>query len=113
MGAFFLGETVGPRRWAAVIVGFCGALIVIRPGLSVMHPAGFLVIVAATAFAARQVLSRHLAKDDRTVTTVAYTALVSTVVLTLPLPLFWKTPEVGLQWALLLAWLFLLNLASC
>lgn len=102
MGALFLGETVGPRRWAAVIVGFCGALIVIRPGLGVMHPAGFLVIVAATAFAARQVLSRHLAKDDRTVTTVAYTALVSTVVLTLPLPLFWTTPEVGMQWALLL-----------
>ncbi|MEP5730890.1 MAG: DMT family transporter [Sulfitobacter sp.] len=101
MGALFLGETVGPRRWAAVLVGFCGALIVIRPGMGVMHPAGFLVIVAATAFAARQVLSRHLAKDDRTVTTVAYTALVSTVVLTLPLPLFWKTPEVGLQWALL------------
>lgn len=101
MGALFLGETVGPRRWAAVIVGFCGALIVIRPGLSVMHPAGFLVIVAATAFAARQVLSRYLAKDDRTVTTVAYTALVSTVVLTLPLPLFWTTPEVGVRWALL------------
>lgn len=101
MGALFLGETVGPRRWAAVLVGFCGALIVIRPGLGAMHPAGFLVIVAATAFATRQVLSRHLAKDDRTVTTVAYTALVSTVVLTLPLPLFWTTPEVGTQWALL------------
>ncbi|WP_375230051.1 DMT family transporter [Roseobacter sp. S98] len=102
MGALFLGETVGPRRWAAVVVGFCGALIVIRPGLGVMHPAGFLVIVAATAFAARQVLSRHLAKDDRTVTTVAFTALVSTVVLSLPLPFFWTTPEVGMQWVLLL-----------
>lgn len=102
MGALFLGETVGPKRWAAVIVGFCGALIVIRPGLGVMHPAGFLVIVAATAFAARQVLSRRLAKDDRTVTTVAYTALVSSVALTFPLPFFWTTPELGVQWALLL-----------
>ncbi len=101
MGALFLGETVGPRRWAAVVFGFCGALIVIRPGLGVMHPAGFLVIVAAAAFAARQVLSRHLAKDDRTVTTVAYTALVSTIVLTFPLPFFWTTPVIGVQWALL------------
>lgn len=100
MGALFLGETVGARRWTAVVVGFCGALIVIRPGLGVMHPAGLLVVVAATAFAARQVLSRHLARDDRTVTTVAYTALVSIIVLTFPLPFFWTTPEVGLQWAL-------------
>lgn len=101
MGALFLGETVGPRRWSAVIVGFCGALIVIRPGLGVMHPAGFMVIVAATAFAARQVLSRHLAKDDRTVTTVAYTALVSILALSIPLPFFWTTPTFGMQWALL------------
>lgn len=101
MGALFLGENVGPRRWSAVIVGFCGALIVIRPGLGVMHPAGFLVVVAASAFAARQVLSRHLAKDDRTVTTVTYTAFVSALALSLPLPFFWMTPETGMQWALL------------
>lgn len=101
MGALFLGEKVGPRRWSAVIVGFCGALIVIRPGLGVMHPAGFLVVLAATAFAARQVLSRHLAKDDRTVTTVAYTALVSILALTFPLPFFWTAPEASMQWALL------------
>ena len=101
MGALFLGETVGPRRWSAVIIGFCGALIVIRPGLGVMHPAGFLVVVAATAFAARQVLSRHLARDDRTVTTVAYTALVSILALSIPLPFFWTMPELGMQWGLL------------
>lgn len=101
MGALFLGEVVGPRRWSAVIVGFCGALIVIRPGLGVMHPAGLLVIVAAAAFAARQVLSRHLAADDRTVTTVAYTAFVSTLALSFPLPFFWTMPDTNVQWALL------------
>lgn len=101
MGALFLGEKVGPKRWGAVIAGFCGALIVIRPGLGVMHPAGFLVVFAAMAFAARQVLSRHLARDDRTVTTVAYTALVSILTLSIPLPFFWTTPEFGMQWAML------------
>ncbi|MEP0144928.1 MAG: DMT family transporter [Rhizobiaceae bacterium] len=106
MGAVFLGEKVGLRRWSAVVVGFCGALIVIRPGLGVMHPAGFLVVLAATAFAARQVLSRHLAKDDRTVTTVAYTALVSTLALSIPLPFFWTMPEAGMQWALLFGMAF-------
>ena len=39
MGAFFLREPVGIRRWSAVIGGFLGTLIIIRPGLGVFHPA--------------------------------------------------------------------------
>lgn len=102
MGALLLGERVGLRRWSAVAVGFIGTLIVIRPGMGVMHPAVLLVVVAAAAFAARQVLSRRLAASDRTITTVAYTALASVVVLSFPLPFFWKMPEAGWQWALFL-----------
>ncbi|WP_317711175.1 DMT family transporter [Tropicimonas sp. TH_r6] len=101
MGALLLGERVGPRRWSAVIVGFLGTLIVIRPGMGVMHPAVLLVLVAATAFAARQVVSRLLASSDRTVTTVAYTALASVLALSLPLPFLWTTPATEIQWALL------------
>lgn len=103
MGALILREPVGFRRWTAVIVGFIGTLIVIRPGLGVIHPAAGLLILAATAFALRQVLSRVLAGADRTQTTVAYTAIVSWVLLTLPLPFVWQTPAWGLEIALLLA----------
>lgn len=102
MGALLLGERVGPRRWSAVVVGFLGTLIVIRPGMGVMHPAVFLVLIAATAFAARQVVSRRLASSDRTITTVAYTALASVLALSLPLPFLWTTPATDMQWALLL-----------
>ena len=101
MGALVLGERVGLRRWIAVAIGFVGTLIVIRPGMGVMHPAVLLVVVAASAFAARQVLSRRLASSDQTITTVAYTALASVLVLSFPLPLFWTTPEADLHWALL------------
>jgi len=93
MGALFLGEKAGIRRWSAVTIGFVGTLVVIRPGLGVVHPAMFLVAVAATAFALRQVLSRVLAASDRTATTVAYTSIASIVLLSLPLPFIWKTPE--------------------
>ena len=92
-GALLLREPVGIRRWAAVIVGFIGTLIVIRPGGGVVHPAAFLVVIAASLFAFRQILSRHLAASDRTATTVAYTALVSVVILTVPLPFVWQTPQ--------------------
>ncbi|PRX37536.1 S-adenosylmethionine uptake transporter [Meinhardsimonia xiamenensis] len=102
MGAIFLREPVGLRRWAAVIVGFVGTLIVIRPGLGVLHPAAFLVIGAAALFSLRQILSRSLAATDRTETTVAYTAFVGSALLTLPLPFVWRTPDWGLELALLI-----------
>lgn len=102
MGAMILREPVGMRRWIAVTIGFLGALIVIRPGMGVIHPAAGLLVVAAAAFALRQVLSRVLAGGDRTSTTVAYTAIVSWTLLTIPLPFFWQTPATGLEIALLI-----------
>ena len=92
LGALVLGEVVGIRRWIAVTIGFCGALIILRPGLGVVHPAAFLVVGAAGLFALRQIASRSLGNADPTTTTVAYTALVSAAVLTLPLPFVWEAP---------------------
>lgn len=103
MGALILREPVGVRRWIAVLFGFVGTLIVIRPGMGVIHPAAVLLLVAATAFALRQVLSRILAGEDTTQTTVAYTAIVSWALLTIPLPLVWQNPSSGLEIGLLLA----------
>lgn len=101
MGALILREPVGIRRWSAVLIGFLATLIVIRPGMGVIHPAAGLLIIAAGAFALRQILSRVLANGDRTQTTVAYTAIVSTLILTVPLPFVWQTPATGLEIALL------------
>ena len=97
LGALVLGETVGVKRWSAVIVGFIGMLVIIRPGLGVTHPAVGLIVIAAAAFALRQVLSRRLASTDRTMTTLSYTALVSVFALTLPLPFVWTTPDQAWQ----------------
>ena len=90
MGALILREPVGIRRWAAVTVGFIGSMIVIRPGFGEVHPAALLVVVAAILFAGRQVISRALSGSDTTSTTVAYTALVGSFILTLPLPFVWR-----------------------
>ena len=98
IGGVFLKEPVGWRRWAAVAVGFLGMLIVIRPGMGVFHPAIFITIAAATAFAARQILSRMLSGDDTIPTTVAYTSITSTLLLTLPIPFVWEMPAQGWIW---------------
>lgn len=92
LAALVLGEHVGLHRWLAVTVGFAGTLVVIRPGLGLFHPAIFLVLIAASAFAIRQILSRRVMDGDTTATTVAYTGLTASAVLTLPLPFVWVTP---------------------
>ena len=110
MGAVILKEPVGIRRWSAVSIGFIGTLIVIRPGFGVVHPAAFLVIIAATAFALRQILSRVLAGGDNISTTIAYTAIVSWSLLSIPLPFVWQTPTTTLEIILLIA---IAVLAAC
>jgi len=102
LGALLLKEKVGLRRWSAVVVGFIGALIITRPGLGVIHPAVLLVVLAAALFATRQVIGRLLADTDRTITTVAYTAITSSFLITLALPFVWKMPLTATQWALLI-----------
>lgn len=93
LGAVFLREPVGARRWAAVLVGFFGALIIIRPGFAVFHPAIFLVVLAALAFAMRQIISRKIGSRDSTYTTVAYTGLVSVALLGTVVPFVWQWPN--------------------
>ncbi|MEN8196270.1 MAG: DMT family transporter [Pseudomonadota bacterium] len=112
LGALVLREAVGIRRWTAVTIGFLGALIVIRPGLGVIHPAVMLVLVAAFLFALRQVLSRVLSGADQVATTVAYTALAGSLVLSVPLPFFWQWPTTGLEMALLASIAILAALAE-
>lgn len=102
VGALALGEPVGLRRWIAVSIGFAGTLIVLRPGMGVVHPAILLVMVAASCFALRQILSRVVAGTDRVETTIAYTAITASLALTLPLPFVWRWPDSGTVIALLL-----------
>lgn len=102
LGAAILRETVGVRRWVAVAIGFLGMLIVIRPGLGVLHPAIGFAVVAAMFFAARQVLSRSLSGVDPVLTTVAYTSLTSIGLVSLALPFVWSTPTEPSLWVVIL-----------
>lgn len=103
LGALLLREPVGIKRWVAVIVGFLGTLIVIRPGFGAFHPALLLVLFAAAFFAMRQIISRILGTTERTSTTVAYTALVGSFLLTLPLPFVWRWPTSTTEIVLLIS----------
>jgi drug/metabolite transporter (DMT)-like permease len=80
-----LGERPTLARWLSAIVGFMGILLMVRPGSAVFHPATVLLVLAAVSNALYALLTRKL-PGDAPHTTLFYTALVGTVLLTLALP---------------------------
>ncbi|MEC7208431.1 MAG: DMT family transporter [Pseudomonadota bacterium] len=112
LSAVLLAEKVGLHRWSAIIAGFLGTLVVIRPGFESFHPALLLVLFAATLFAGRQIISRLLSGSDNAYTTVAYTALASSLVLSVPAFYVWVTPQTSQQILLLTIMALLAGLAE-
>ena len=88
-----LGERVGPWRSAAVVAGFCGVLVIVRPGTSVFQPAAILIMSASVCFALYQIWTRRLARYERPETLIIYTAVVGAVVMTLVAPWSARPPE--------------------
>ncbi|EPX80673.1 DMT family transporter [Litoreibacter arenae] len=72
----FLGETVGPRRWAAVGAGMVGVLIILRPGTSAFQLASLLPIAAAFGYGGLHIMTRYLRTTESTVSMVFYIQLM-------------------------------------
>ena len=88
-----LGEKVGWRRWAAILVGFFGVLVVARPGFGGMHPAALLSLGGTFCYAFYVIATRVLSRTDSSETTQFYTNLVGAVIMTLLVPFVWQTPD--------------------
>lgn len=89
LSAPFLGETVGARRWGAALVGFAGTLIVLRPGTAAFHLAAILPIMGALCWASALMFTRRLSGIDPPLTTLAFSALLGFVLLTVLVPTVW------------------------
>nr|WP_256515633.1 DMT family transporter [Alsobacter ponti] len=98
-----LGERIGPRRLAAIVVGFAGVLLVARPGVGGIHPAALFSVAGCVCYAFYGILTRMLATHDKAETTLVYSGLAGVVLLTPLLPLFWVQPPTALAWALMLS----------
>lgn len=102
-----LGEKVGVHRWSAVLVGLAGVLIIVRPGVGVMHWAVAMPLLTALSYAFYQILTRILSRTDEALTSLFYGALGGVVLTSLAVPFVWVWPT-WQQW-LALAWLGLLG----
>ncbi len=101
-----LGERVSRGQWAAVIAGFVGVLIVVRPGGALFTPAIALPLCSALCFGFYQLLTRMLSGVDSPTTSNFLTGIFNSLIMTALLPFFWSTPTWGHG-------LFMLGLGTC
>lgn len=104
---FLLGEKVGWRRWAAILVGFCGVLIILKPSSAAFSQSSLFALVGSIAFAFAIILSRRLrgTSDTTLVTWQTIGTLLVGAVMTIGA---WRTPS-----ALDFGAMLLLGIVSC
>lgn len=90
--ALFLGERFGLRRAAGVAAALIGALIIIRPGTDVFQPAALFPLAAATFYSGYALVTRFVGADEDVWTSLVYTALFGTLVMSGVVLFFWQTP---------------------
>ncbi|MBC8270256.1 MAG: DMT family transporter [Rhodospirillaceae bacterium] len=96
-----LGETVGFRRWAAVVAGFFGVVMIVRPGFGQLEWVSVLPLLTAICLSLYMIMTRIMRTMDRADTTTFYSTATGTIVLSALLPLFWETPDSN-SWMLMM-----------
>ena len=97
----FLGEPSQRLRWAAIVLGFIGMAIIIRPGLSEINMGSLFVIGSAVLAAISKLILKSLAETDKPTSIVFFMTLTITVVSFIPSLFLWKTPPIDV-WLLLI-----------
>jgi drug/metabolite transporter (DMT)-like permease len=93
MSGPILGEWVGWRRWLAISAGFCGILLVTRPGFGGIHPAALLSFASAVCYALYGISTRTLSRTDSNETTLFYSNLVGAVAMAPVIYFVWTAPQ--------------------
>jgi drug/metabolite transporter (DMT)-like permease len=99
IAGLLLGETVGTRRWGAILVGFAGALIVIRPGFGDFNIGIAFALGSALAGALVSIMIKTLVRTDPPDTIAAWLFVTQTIILAVPTLFVWVTPNPE-QWGL-------------
>lgn len=102
LSAIFLGDEVGWRRWTAVVIGFIGVLVMLRPGRGELTFAAVAVLIAAFCYACQAITARRLGGTESTLSLTFYVVVGPLVV---SIVFFdadaWLAPDVA-DWALLI-----------
>jgi drug/metabolite transporter (DMT)-like permease len=88
-----LGETVRLRRWSATLIGFVGALVILRPGVAEFSWPAVLALVAAALMAVSALFIKSLSRDDSPTAIAFHMALMMTPLSLLPALMVWEMPS--------------------
>jgi drug/metabolite transporter (DMT)-like permease len=102
LSSILLGEKVGSRRWVAVLVGFLGALVIIRPGFNNIDPGTIYAIAAGAIYGLYVVATRKLSGSAPPLVTLTFTALLGALIMSAWVPFEWVAPN-SFGWSLMAA----------
>lgn len=105
MSGPILGEIVGWRRWMAIFAGLCGVLIILKPGMGVFSVYAIIPLIAASMFALYSLLTRYVARQDRTTTSFFWTGVTGCIVMTF-VGMFHLEDMIPADWLLMLCLCF-------
>jgi len=97
LSVFLLGEKVGFHRWGCVMIGLLGVILVIRPGMGIVHWAVVLPLLSAFFYSALLIITRVLGQREDALTTLFYTSIGGLILSSILILFFWKTPS-PIQW---------------
>ncbi len=107
LAVFFLGETVRLRRWSATLIGFGGAMIILRPGVGELDPALLIVLISAAAMSMSGIFVKKLTSTESPAKAVAWSGIMMVPLSFVPALLVWQWPT-GEAWV----WLIILGIAA-
>ena len=97
-----LSEKVGIRRWAAVIIGFIGSLIVLRPGFVEINIASIAALGTGFLYGIYLIVTRKLHKSDHPLLTLLLTGVVGAIIGSIMMPAVWVQPTIT-EWYMMIA----------
>ncbi len=100
LSPFLLGEKVGFKRWTAVLIGFVGSLIVIRPGFIDFNLASIAALGTGFFYGIYIIVTRKLHTSDNPLLTLLLTGVVGAILASFIVPVVWINPTLN-QWSLL------------
>ena len=108
LSPFFLKENVGIRRWSAVLIGFIGSLIVIRPGFLEFNLATIAALGTGCFYGIYLIITRKLHSTDSPLLTLLLTGVVGVIIGSFFVPIVWINPT-STQWL----WLSVMGIFAC
>ena len=98
----FLGEKVGVKRWSAVIIGFVGSLVVIRPGFVEINLASLAALGTGVMYGFYLIITRKLSTSDNPLLTLLLTGVVGAIIISTVMPFVWVKPTLN-EWSMMAA----------